>query len=106
MFKFVDEESDDYIKSVKDDDVQYAGGTDDPAPEGEMSMGKKIGVGVAFLAVVGLVVFLATKGSGGDGGDAATPDAGGSGDDGDDGGDGGSGEAGGDGGDGGSEETG
>merc|ERR1711916_230930 len=65
MFKFVDEESDDYFKSVKEDDVQYEGG------EG-MSMTMKIGAGVALLAVVGLVVFFATKG--GAEGDAATAD--------------------------------
>ena len=104
MFKFVDEESDDYFKSVKDEE-QYMGGDNDAA--GEWSMGKKIGVGVALLAVVGLVVFLTTKGGAAEG-DATTTDAdadtgGDGGDAGGDGGDGG--EAGGDGGDGGSGDT-
>ena len=57
MFKFVDEESDDYFKNVKD--VEYMGGDGEDAG---MSNGMKIGLGVGLLAVVGLVVFFATKG--------------------------------------------
>ena len=67
MFKFVDEESDDYFKNVKDDEQYEAG-------EGEgMGMGMKIGLGVGLLAVVGLVVFFATKGGGEETADDTTP---------------------------------